>query len=82
VPGGQLQISSFGAVEVRWLSLLVTTIVHSTNDWNHISFPLLFYVDSLVQRPRCIRWSVIFSRQFCIVLDSCRVMIHGRSNVP
>ena len=82
VPGGQLQIFSFGSVEVRGLSLLVITIAHSTNDWKHISFPLLFYVNSLVQRPRCIRWSVIFSRQFCMVLDRCRVMIHGRSNVP
>lgn len=49
--GGQLWISSFGAEEVRCLSLLVTTISHSSNDGKHISFPLLLYVDSLVQSP-------------------------------
>jgi hypothetical protein len=49
VSGGQLKITSFGAEEVRCLSLLVTTIAHFTSDGKCISFPLLYYVDSLVQ---------------------------------
>ena len=49
--GGQLHIDSFGAEEVRCLSLLLTTIAHNTSDGQYISFPLLFYVDSLFQRP-------------------------------
>ena len=44
--GGQLCISSFGPEEVRCLSLLLTTIAHYTSDGQHISCPLLFYVDS------------------------------------
>jgi hypothetical protein len=51
VSGGQLWITSFSAEEVRCLSLLVTTIAHFTSDGKRISFPLLYYVDSLVQRP-------------------------------
>jgi hypothetical protein len=82
VSGGQLQITSFSAEEVRCLSLLVTTIAHFTSDGKCISCTLLYYVDSLVQRPRCIRWSAIFLRQFCIALDRCRAMIHGRENFP
>ena len=47
VSGGQLRIASFGAKEVRCLSLLLATIAHYTSDVQCISFPLLFYVDSL-----------------------------------
>lgn len=78
MPGGQLQIYYFGVEEVRFLSLLVTTIAHYTSDGKCNSYPLLFYDDTLVQRPRCIRWFEIFSRQFCIALDRCGAMIHGR----
>jgi hypothetical protein len=60
----------------------VTTIAHFTSDGKRISCALLYYVDSLVQRPRCIRWSAIFLWQFCIALDRCHVMIHGRENFP
>ena len=48
VSGGQLYIAASGNEEVRFLSLLISTISHNTNDGQCISFPLLFYVDSLV----------------------------------
>ena len=64
VSGEKLRIASFGQKEVKRLSLLLTTIAHYTSEWKHISFPLLFYVDSLFQRPRIVRWSAIILRQF------------------
>jgi hypothetical protein len=64
VYGEQLQITSFGAEEVRFLSLLVMTITHFTSDRKCISCSLLYYVDSLVQRPHCIICSTIFCRSF------------------
>ena len=76
--GGELKIASFGAEEVRCLSLLVTTIAHFTNDGKRISCPLLYYIDSLVQWPWCIRWSAIFLPQFCVVLDKCQAMKRWR----
>jgi hypothetical protein len=82
VSGGQLHIASFDVEEVKCLSTLVTTISNFTNDGKHISFTLLYYVDSLVKRPHCIRWYAIFLRQFCIALDRCRAMIHGMENFP
>ena len=60
VSGGQLYIASFGGEEVRCLSLLILTISHHTNDGKCISFPILLYVDSLLQAPRLVRWSAIF----------------------
>jgi hypothetical protein len=82
VSGGWLWISFFCAEEFRYLSLLVTKITHFPSYGKHISFHILYYVDSLVQRPRCIRWSAIFFLQFCISLDICHSMIHGRENFP
>ena len=78
VSGGQLRIASFGREEVRCLSLLISTISHNTNDGQCISYPLLFYVDSLVQEPRLVRWSAIFLWQFCTDLDRCRAHAKGR----
>jgi hypothetical protein len=51
VAGGQLWITSFGAEDVRCLSLLLSTISHFTGDGQCISCVLLYYVDSLIQRP-------------------------------
>jgi hypothetical protein len=51
VAGGQLQITSFGAEDVRCLSLLLSTISHFIGDGQCISCTLLYYVDSLIQRP-------------------------------
>jgi hypothetical protein len=51
VVGGQIQIDSFGAEEVKCMSLILSTLSHSSSDGKHISFPLMYYVDSLVQRP-------------------------------
>ena len=51
VAGGQLRIGAFGSEEVQCLSLLISTILHNTSDEQHISFSLLYYVDSLVQQP-------------------------------
>ena len=48
VASGQLLIDSFGREEVRCLSLIVTELAHYTFDGHHISFPLIYYVDSLV----------------------------------
>ena len=50
VGGGQLQIESFGREEVRCLSLIVITLAHYTSNGKFISFPLMYYVDSLVMR--------------------------------
>ena len=60
VARGQLHIGAFGSEEVQCISLLISTISHNTSDEQHISFPLLYYVDSLVQEPRLVRWSAIF----------------------
>ena len=64
VPEKQLCIVAFGAEEVRCLSILLTTALHSTTNGKNISFYLLHDVDSLMHRPRCIRWSAIFLQQF------------------
>lgn len=64
VHGGELKISSFLIEEARCLSLLVDTIAHSCGDGKCISFPLLYYVDSLIQVPHCITWSDIFLGYF------------------
>jgi hypothetical protein len=69
VSGGQLRITSFGAEEVRCLSLLVMTIAHFTSDGKHISCTLLYYVDSLVQRPHDVLDGLPF---FVAVLYSSR----------
>ena len=50
VVGGQLCIDSFAREEVRCLSLVVMVLAHCTSDGQHISFPLLHYVDSLLRR--------------------------------
>ena len=57
---GQLRIGAFGREEVHCLSLIISTISHNTNDGQCISFQLLYYVDSLLQQPRLVRWSAIF----------------------
>ena len=82
VSGGQLHIASFGAEEVRCLSLLLSTIAHHTSDEQRISFVLLFYVDSLLQAPQLVRWSAIFLRHVCTALDICRSQAQGRVNFP
>ena len=48
VPGGQLRIGAFGRRDVQCLSLIISTILHNTSDKKHISYSLLYYVDSLV----------------------------------
>ena len=50
----------FGKEEVRCLSLIVTTLEHFTSDGKCISYSLMYYVDSLVQRSQLIRWSEMF----------------------
>ena len=82
VAGGQLHIGAFGSQEVRCLSLLISTISHNTSDRQHISFLLLYYVDSLVQEPRLFMWSAIFLRQFCTTLDRFCAHAQGRVNFP
>ena len=72
VSGGQLCIGAFGSEEVRCLSLLISTISHNTSDGKHSSCLLLYYVDSLVQEPRLVRWSAIFLLKFYTALDRCR----------
>ena len=76
--GAKLLIYTFGREDVRCLSLLLMILVHSTSDGKHISFPLLYYVDPLVHRPRCIKWFPIFLRQICYALDRCRAVINRR----
>ena len=51
VPGGQLRIGAFGRQDMQCLSLILSTILHNTNDRKRISCSLLYYVDSLVQQP-------------------------------
>ena len=60
VVGGQLCIDSFAREEVRCLSLIAMEITHSTSNGKHISFPFLYYVDSLLMMIWLIRWLVIF----------------------
>jgi len=82
VPGGQLRIGAFGRKDVQCLSLIISTISHNTSDGQCISYSLLYYVDSLLQEPRLVRWSAIFLRQFCTALDRCRSHAQGRVNFP
>lgn len=82
VLGGKLWISSFTVQQVRCLLLLVTTIAHFSSDGQFISCPLFYYVDSFIHAQRCIKWSVIFWRQFCKDLDRCHVLRHGRTTFP
>ena len=51
VPGSQLRIGAFGRQDVQCLSLIILTISHNTSDGKHISCPLLYYVDYLLQEP-------------------------------
>jgi hypothetical protein len=60
VVGGQMQIDSFHAEDVRCLCLILMTLSHFSSDGKCISFPLMYYVDSLLQRPRLIRWMRFF----------------------
>ena len=71
VVGGQLHIGAFGSEEMQCLSLLISTISNNTSDGQRISFSLLYYVYSLVQEPRLVRWSAIFLWQLCAALDRC-----------
>ena len=49
VPRGQLRIGAFGRQDVQCLSIITSIISNNTSDGKHISFSLLYYVDSLVQ---------------------------------
>jgi hypothetical protein len=82
VPGGQMQMSSFHREEVRCMCLIIMTLSHFTSDGKHISFPLMYYVDSLVQRPRLIRWMKIFLRLFCFALDCCSCHFRWEEILP
>ena len=82
VAGGQLRIGAFGREEVQCLSLIISTISHNTSDRQCISSSLLYYVDSLLQQPRLVRWSAIFLRQLCTTLDRCRAHAQGKVNLP
>ena len=55
VYGGKLCIAAFSVNDTMFLSLFLMMMMHSTNDGRHISFPLLYYVYSLVWKPICIR---------------------------
>lgn len=50
VPRGQLRIGAFGRQDVQFLSLLISTISHNSNDRKHISCSLLYYSHYLVQK--------------------------------
>ena len=64
------------------MSLIIMALAHSTYDGQCISFPLMYYVDSLLMMTRLIRWSTILLRQFCFALDCCRVIVDGRVTFP
>ena len=64
------------------MSPIVIEPAHYTSDGKYISFPLLYYVDSLLMKTWLIRWSAIFLWQFCFTLDRCCVVILGRENFP
>ena len=55
VVSGQLWIDSFGREEVRCLSLIMMKLGHYTFDGHHISYPLMYYVNSLVMMTQLIR---------------------------
>ena len=80
--GGRLRISAFGSQEVRFLSLLISTISHNTSDGQCISCSLLYYVDSLVQEPWLARWFSIFLQQFCKTSDRFLPHEQGRVKFP
>lgn len=67
VNGGQLRIDAFVKEEVRCLSLIVMALQHSTSNGKHISFPLIYYVDSLLMMTWLIRWSTILLQHFCLL---------------
>ena len=64
VVGGLLCIYAFAREEVRCLSLIVIALAHSISNGKHISFPLMYYVDSLLMTTRLIRWLMILLQQF------------------
>ena len=49
VPGGQLRIGTFGRQDMQCLSIIGSIISHNTSNGKHISYSLLYYIDSLVQ---------------------------------
>jgi hypothetical protein len=53
-------MDSFYIEEVRFLCLILMEFPHFTSDGKCISFPLMYYVDSLVQRPQLIKWTKMF----------------------
>ena len=55
----------------------VMTLTHFTSDRQCISFPSMYYVDSLVTRPQLISWLAIFLQQLCFALDCCCSILMG-----
>jgi hypothetical protein len=53
---------------------MLSTLSQYNSDGKHISFSMFYFVDSLLCRPRSIRWSDIVLRHFCHALDNCCVV--------
>ena len=54
---------------------------HSTSDGKCISFPLMYYVDSLLMMTELNRWSVILLQQI-VLLYHCHMTDHGSVTFP
>jgi hypothetical protein len=66
VPSGWMQMILFHREEVRCLSLIIMKLSHFTSYGKCISFPLMYYVDILVQRPQLISCTKIFYDSFVL----------------
>jgi hypothetical protein len=51
VKGGQLQIGAFEREDVRCLCYMLSSLSQYSSDGKCISFPMLYYVDSLLWEP-------------------------------
>jgi hypothetical protein len=80
--GGQLRIGAFEREDVRCLCYMLSSLSQYSSDGKHISFSMLYYVDSLLQEPQLIRWEDVFLRQFCHALDHCHSVLSGTRFFP
>ena len=62
--------------------LIVMALAHYISDGKHISFPLMYYIDSLLVRTWVVRWLTILLWQFCFALDHYCSSSNGRLHFP
>jgi hypothetical protein len=59
-------MSSFHREEVKCMCFIITSLLHFTSNGKCISFPLMYYIVSLVQMPQLIRRIEFFLDNFVL----------------